>query len=309
MYVFGTCELDLARYELRRGGGVIHVQPQVFGVLRHLLEHRDRVVPKTELLDAVWGDRFVSDSTLSSRIKAARQAVGDDGASQRLIATIHGVGYRFIGDAAGPPPDSEPPPGPAAAPERDQEIRYCRSPAGVRIAYATTGSELLSIVPAEGLWVEANFKESQLARMRPGEPVIIKADVLPGVEFKGRVESLAPATGAEFSLLPLENATGNFTKIVQRVPVRIRLEGAASRLGRLRPGPHDARQPGRVLAGQQHAVAGFGGTVAQMGEPAVVDRIAHRRACKREHPPGIGLVGMRRRRGQELDIQVRVHPT
>jgi DNA-binding winged helix-turn-helix (wHTH) protein len=105
--VFGTCELDLARYELRRGGAAVHVQPQVFGVLRYLLEHRDRVVPKTELLDAVWGDRFVSDSTLCSRIKAARQAVGDDGASQRLIATVHGVGYRFIGEAAGPPDTTE----------------------------------------------------------------------------------------------------------------------------------------------------------------------------------------------------------
>jgi membrane fusion protein (multidrug efflux system) len=103
-------------------------------------------------------------------------------------------------------------------------------------AYATTGSQLLSIVPAKGLWVEANFKESQLARMRPGEGAIIKADVLPGVEFRGRVESLAPASGAEFSLLPPENATGNFTKIVQRVPVRIRLEGEAARLGKLRPG-------------------------------------------------------------------------
>jgi pimeloyl-ACP methyl ester carboxylesterase/DNA-binding winged helix-turn-helix (wHTH) protein len=140
MYVFGTCELDLARYELRRGGAVVHVQPQVFGVLRYLLEHRDRVVPKAELLDAVWGDRFVSDSTLTSRIKAARQAIGDDGASQRLIATVHGVGYRFIGDATGPPPDPALPPRPAATAARDQEIRYCRSPAGVRIAYATTGS-------------------------------------------------------------------------------------------------------------------------------------------------------------------------
>ena len=72
--------------------------------------------------------------------------------------------------------------------------------------------------------------------MRPGERAIVKADVLPGIEFEGRVESLAPATGAEFSLLPPENATGNFTKIVQRVPVRIRLEGDASRLGQLRPG-------------------------------------------------------------------------
>jgi membrane fusion protein (multidrug efflux system) len=103
-------------------------------------------------------------------------------------------------------------------------------------AYATTGSQLMSIVPVEGLWVEANFKESQVARMRPGQRAFIKADVLPGVVFAGSVVSMAPATGAEFSLLPPENATGNFTKIVQRVPVRIRLENEASRLGQLRPG-------------------------------------------------------------------------
>jgi len=140
MYVFDTCELDPARFELRRGGTVVHVQPQVFSVLRYLLQHRHRVVPKTELLDAVWGDRFVSDSTLSSRVKAARHAIGDDGASQRLIATVHGVGYRFVGDAVEPPPDGALPAWPAPAAARDQEIRYCRSLAGVRIAYATTGS-------------------------------------------------------------------------------------------------------------------------------------------------------------------------
>jgi DNA-binding winged helix-turn-helix (wHTH) protein/pimeloyl-ACP methyl ester carboxylesterase len=140
MYVFGTCEVDPARFELRRGGAVIHVQPQVFGVLRYLLEHRHRVVPKAELLDAVWGDRYVSDATLCSRIKAARRAIGDDGASQRLIATVHGVGYRFVGDAAEPTTDGTLPSQPAAAAARDQEIRYCRSPAGIRIAYATTGS-------------------------------------------------------------------------------------------------------------------------------------------------------------------------
>ena len=72
--------------------------------------------------------------------------------------------------------------------------------------------------------------------MHPGEPAIIEADVLRGVEFPGAVESLAPATGAQFSLLPAENATGNFTKIVQRVPVRIRLNGEAAELGKLRPG-------------------------------------------------------------------------
>jgi membrane fusion protein (multidrug efflux system) len=98
------------------------------------------------------------------------------------------------------------------------------------------GSQLLSIVPARGLWVDANFKENQLARMVPGLPVTVMADVLPGEVFHGHVLSLAPATGAQFSVLPAENATGNFTKIVQRVPVRIQLDPDASRLGRLRPG-------------------------------------------------------------------------
>jgi membrane fusion protein, multidrug efflux system len=103
-------------------------------------------------------------------------------------------------------------------------------------AYATIGAQLISIVPAQGLWVDANFKENQLARMTPGLAATISADVLPGEEFHGHVLSLAPATGAQFSILPPENATGNFTKIVQRVPVRILLDGEASRLGRLRPG-------------------------------------------------------------------------
>ncbi|MTJ83938.1 MAG: HlyD family secretion protein [Telmatospirillum sp.] len=103
-------------------------------------------------------------------------------------------------------------------------------------SYAPIGAALVSVVPAKGLWVEANFKESQLAHMRPGEPVTVEADALPGQVFHGHVASLAPATGAQFSLLPAENATGNFTKIVQRVPVRVRLDGAAGDLGLLRPG-------------------------------------------------------------------------
>jgi membrane fusion protein (multidrug efflux system) len=103
-------------------------------------------------------------------------------------------------------------------------------------AFAAVGGQLISLVPAQGLWIDANFKENQLARMRPGVPATISADVLPGQVFHGRVASLAPATGAQFSVLPAENATGNFTKIVQRVPVRILLDGDASKLGRLRPG-------------------------------------------------------------------------
>ena len=103
-------------------------------------------------------------------------------------------------------------------------------------AFAAVGAQLIAIVPARGLWVDANFKENQLARLKPGLVATISADVLPGEAFRGHVLSLAPATGAQFSVLPAENATGNFTKIVQRVPVRILLDGDASRLGRLRPG-------------------------------------------------------------------------
>lgn len=103
-------------------------------------------------------------------------------------------------------------------------------------SFVSSGTQLLSLVPAHGLWIDANFKENQLAHMRAGQPVTIVADVLPNHTFKGQVASLAPATGSRFSILPAENATGNFTKIVQRVPVRIALEGDGAKLDVLRPG-------------------------------------------------------------------------
>ena len=95
---FGDVELDRAGHELRRGGEVVPVEPQVFDVLAYLVEHRERLVLKTELLDEVWGDRFVSESALTSRIKAARRAVGDNGRDQRVIRTVHGRGYRFVAE-------------------------------------------------------------------------------------------------------------------------------------------------------------------------------------------------------------------
>ena len=103
-------------------------------------------------------------------------------------------------------------------------------------AYVMQGNYLLSVIPAQGLWIDANFKEDQLAHMAPGQPVIVSADVSPGHALHGHVQSIAPGTGAVFSVIPPENATGNFTKIVQRVPVRIALDTAESGLGRLRPG-------------------------------------------------------------------------
>ena len=102
-------------------------------------------------------------------------------------------------------------------------------------AYVAGGAYLVTIIPAHDVWVDANFKESQLERMIPGQAATVVADVLPDHVFHGRVVSVAPATGAVFSVIPPENATGNFTKIVQRVPVRIKLDDDPM-LRALRPG-------------------------------------------------------------------------
>jgi membrane fusion protein, multidrug efflux system len=90
--------------------------------------------------------------------------------------------------------------------------------------YVQPGTRMLSIVPVRQIYLTANFKETQIGRMRVGQPATIRIDALPGETIRGQVESFAPGTGAQFALLPPENATGNFTKIVQRTPVRIRLD-------------------------------------------------------------------------------------
>jgi membrane fusion protein, multidrug efflux system len=102
--------------------------------------------------------------------------------------------------------------------------------------YVQTGTRLLALVPLKSAYVEANFKETQIDRLQPGQRVTIKPDAFSSRAIDGTVESIAPASGAEFSLLPPENATGNFTKIVQRVPVRIRIPADVADEGFLRPG-------------------------------------------------------------------------
>jgi membrane fusion protein (multidrug efflux system) len=102
--------------------------------------------------------------------------------------------------------------------------------------YVQPGTRLLTVVPLNAVFVTANFKETQTGRMLAGQPATIKIDALPGVTLKGHVESFAPGSGSQFSLLPFEPGVGNFTKIVQRVPVRIRLDPGQNGLDRLRPG-------------------------------------------------------------------------
>jgi pimeloyl-ACP methyl ester carboxylesterase len=138
IFVFSDCELDLDRYELRRAGRLRPIEPQVFDLLAVLIRERHRVVPKEELLDTIWGNRFVSESALTSRIKAARQAIGDNGRSQRLIRTAHGRGYQFtapVDEAAQPDPVASLSPAPP-----EQEIRFATAGDGTRLAYAISGA-------------------------------------------------------------------------------------------------------------------------------------------------------------------------
>ncbi len=102
--------------------------------------------------------------------------------------------------------------------------------------YVKPGTQLLSLVPLPKVYVTANFKETQLTHMRPGQKAAVSVDAYPDRPLEGRIESFAPASGAQFSLLPPDNATGNFTKIVQRVPVRIALPADDPLTSRLRPG-------------------------------------------------------------------------
>jgi membrane fusion protein, multidrug efflux system len=128
--------------------------------------------------------------------------------------------------------------------ERDLSFTVIRAPIDGVIGnravqtgdYVQTGQRLASLVPLADVYVNANFKETQLARLRPGQPASIAVDALPEHTFQGTVESFSPASGAVFSLLPPDNATGNFTKIVQRLPVRIRVPASVAREGLLRPG-------------------------------------------------------------------------
>jgi membrane fusion protein (multidrug efflux system) len=102
--------------------------------------------------------------------------------------------------------------------------------------YVQPGTRVMSIVPLGALYVVANFKETQTARMMAGQRANIEVDALPGTTLHGRIDSFAPGSGSQFSLLPFEPGTGNFTKIVQRVPVRIRFDPGQPELARLRPG-------------------------------------------------------------------------
>jgi TolB-like protein len=127
MFSFGDFELDLDRYELRRGGEAVRTEPRVLEVLNFLIENRSRVVPKEELLDTIWRDVHVSESALTTAIRDVRRALGDSSADPRFIRTVYGRGFRFIGEIAAPAkaaptPSPEPKPAPSPAPTMRKSI-------------------------------------------------------------------------------------------------------------------------------------------------------------------------------------------
>ena len=150
-YRFSTFELDPERHEFRAEGELFALEPQVFDVLRHLVENHHRMVGRDELIDVVWGGRIVSEATISARINAVRRALGDSGKTQSFVKTIPRRGFRFVAsvevDGADTPGKEAAARSRAssgetehAAPEVAQKIRFCRSADGTRIAHATTGS-------------------------------------------------------------------------------------------------------------------------------------------------------------------------
>jgi membrane fusion protein (multidrug efflux system) len=102
--------------------------------------------------------------------------------------------------------------------------------------YVNVGTNLISVVPLPNVYVIANYQETQLTRVMPGQSVDVSVDTFPDERLRGHVERIAPASGSQFALLPPDNATGNFTKVVQRIPVRIQLDKDQRILSRLRPG-------------------------------------------------------------------------
>jgi pimeloyl-ACP methyl ester carboxylesterase/DNA-binding winged helix-turn-helix (wHTH) protein len=142
-FFFDNHTLDVDRRELRNAGALVALEPQVFDLLVYLLKNRDRVVSKDDLIDGVWDGRIVSESTRTSRITAARKAIGDTGKEQRLIRTVSRKGIRFVGEASDSteqresngPANGTPPPARAV----QNQIHFCTASDGVRIAYSTVG--------------------------------------------------------------------------------------------------------------------------------------------------------------------------
>jgi pimeloyl-ACP methyl ester carboxylesterase/DNA-binding winged helix-turn-helix (wHTH) protein len=150
-FLFGDYAIDGDRRELSRAGTAVHVEPQVFDLIVHLIRNRDRVVSKDDLLENVWGGRVVSESTLNNRINAARRALGDSGEQQAFIRTVPKRGIRFVGNLQEEGVEAAFPASTPAENATPQEVTFCRTPDGVSLAVATSGNGLPVVKAANWL--------------------------------------------------------------------------------------------------------------------------------------------------------------
>ncbi|MDY7085051.1 MAG: alpha/beta fold hydrolase [Actinomycetota bacterium] len=171
---FGDYELDVSGLRLRRDGTDIRIEPRAFDLLCYLVTHRDRVVPKAELLTSVWGDLFVSEAALTTALRTARLAIGDSGASQQAIRTVHRRGYQFVA----PVSTSRGHTAPVSSGLDHQAIRYCTAKDGARIAFTSIGAgppllkaanwmshlDLERTTPVWSHWINGLARTRQLVR-------------------------------------------------------------------------------------------------------------------------------------------------
>jgi predicted ATPase/DNA-binding winged helix-turn-helix (wHTH) protein len=251
-FQFGEFRLDDQRLTLIGPAGSIHVEPQVFDVLHYLLVHRDRVVSKDELLDGVWGDRFVSASALTSRVKAARQALGDDGIRQRYIKTTHGRGYQFIADVrvAGASGRRAPAPPATRLIGREDDIKQViELTHDARLVTVTgpggMGKTTLALAVAQHL--QAEFADGvvfvDLAPVPPGSDVVRAVADAGGLEGEvaRSMESLADHLAGRPVLLILDNCEHVLERCAE-LAHRMLQHGASARI------LTTSREPLRVAA-------------------------------------------------------------
>jgi TolB-like protein len=215
IYRFGEFELDLARAELRAGGAACRVEPQVFALLVHLVENRDRLVSRDELLEKVWDGRVVSDAAIASRVKSARQALGDDGTAQRYIRTLHRQGYRFVARVRATSAQfrEQAGAGEAAAPAADARPSIAVLPfrllgdAGPHAAIADALPDELIVDLARLRWIFVTARGSSF-RLRASEPDMTEIGRLLGVRYclAGTVEVLGRTLAVSVELVDTRDA-------------------------------------------------------------------------------------------------------
>ncbi len=233
IYRFGEFELDTSRFEMRKSGAPHAIEPKIFDLLRCLIEHRDRVLSREDLIAEVWDGRVVSDSTLSTAIKQARIALDDDGKRQRWIQTSHGRGFRFIGHVEQEDLQSS-----SLSRDLKQDIRYCTTSDGVEIAYATTGEGPTLIKAANWLshleydwespiwrhWIEGLSRSHRLVRYDERGNGLSDRDV-EDLSFESWVtdlESVVEASGAErFALMGVSQGGAVAAEYARRNPERV----------------------------------------------------------------------------------------